>query len=85
MPLSHRGHKSFRQQRRTEFHPSNRTPATSIGSLRQIQRLSLSTEERFGPLAVLMPFDTEEEAIAYANDSDAGLASYFYTENIGRV
>jgi succinate-semialdehyde dehydrogenase / glutarate-semialdehyde dehydrogenase len=47
--------------------------------------LLLSKEETFGPLALLIPFQTEEEAISYANDSEAGLASYFYTENISRV
>lgn len=42
-------------------------------------------EETFGPLAFLVPFDTDEEAITLANDTDAGLASYFYTEDISRL
>ncbi|PGH17887.1 hypothetical protein AJ79_00786 [Helicocarpus griseus UAMH5409] len=42
-------------------------------------------QETFGPLAFLIPFQTEEEVIALANDTDAGLASYFYTEDIGRL
>ncbi|KAK2785337.1 hypothetical protein FQN52_001825 [Onygenales sp. PD_12] len=42
-------------------------------------------EETFGPLAFLVPFETEEEVIKLANDTDAGLASYFYTEDISRL
>jgi len=45
---------------------------------------AVSKEETFGPLATLMPFSTEEEAISYANDADVGLAAYFYTENASR-
>lgn len=43
------------------------------------------TQETFGPLAFLVPFDTEEQAISMANDTDAGLAAYFYTEDISRL
>jgi succinate-semialdehyde dehydrogenase / glutarate-semialdehyde dehydrogenase len=42
-------------------------------------------EETFGPLAPIFAFDTEAEAIALANDSEFGLASYFYSRDIGRV
>ncbi|KAK5169522.1 uncharacterized protein LTR77_005498 [Saxophila tyrrhenica] len=42
-------------------------------------------EETFGPLAFLVPFETDEEVIAMANQTNAGLASYFYTENISRL
>ena len=41
--------------------------------------------EIFGPVAPVVTFDTEEEAIAIANDTEFGLASYFYTRDIGRV
>ena len=41
--------------------------------------------EIFGPVAPVVRFDTEEEAIALANDTEFGLASYFYTRDIGRV
>ena len=42
-------------------------------------------EETFGPLAPIFAFDTEEEAIAAANDTEFGLASYFYARDIGRI
>ena len=42
-------------------------------------------EETFGPVAPLTPFDSEEEAVQIANDSNAGLAAYFYTEDISRL
>jgi succinate-semialdehyde dehydrogenase/glutarate-semialdehyde dehydrogenase len=43
------------------------------------------TQETFGPLAFLVPFDTEEQVIALANNTNAGLAAYFYTEDISRM
>jgi succinate-semialdehyde dehydrogenase / glutarate-semialdehyde dehydrogenase len=42
-------------------------------------------EETFGPLAPVFAFDTEEEVLALANDSEFGLAAYFYSRDIGRV
>ncbi|HMN46864.1 MAG TPA: NADP-dependent succinate-semialdehyde dehydrogenase [Povalibacter sp.] len=42
-------------------------------------------EETFGPLAPLVKFDTEEEVIRLANDTEFGLASYFYSRDIGRI
>ncbi len=42
-------------------------------------------EEIFGPVAPLMKFSTEEEAIAMANDTEFGLASYFYSRDVGRI
>mgnify|MGYP001950637267 CR=1 FL=1 len=42
-------------------------------------------EEIFGPVAPLFKFDTEKEAIAMANDTEFGLAAYFYSRDIGRV
>ncbi|KAF8622110.1 hypothetical protein AX15_007245 [Amanita polypyramis BW_CC] len=45
----------------------------------------VSQEETFGPLASLIKFETEEEAIKLANDSDSGLAGYFFSRDIGRV
>ena len=43
------------------------------------------TQETFGPVMHLTPFDTEEEVIALANTEESGLASYFFTEDISRV
>ncbi|MGA7385198.1 MAG: NAD-dependent succinate-semialdehyde dehydrogenase, partial [Methylocella sp.] len=45
----------------------------------------LLREEVFGPVAPLIRFDTEEEAIELANASEYGLASYFYARDLGRV
>lgn len=45
----------------------------------------ITREETFGPVAPLFRFKTEEEAIAMANDTEFGLACYFYTRDIGRV
>jgi succinate-semialdehyde dehydrogenase/glutarate-semialdehyde dehydrogenase len=42
-------------------------------------------EETFGPVAPLIRFKTEAEAISLANDTEFGLASYLYTRDIGRV
>jgi succinate-semialdehyde dehydrogenase/glutarate-semialdehyde dehydrogenase len=42
-------------------------------------------EETFGPLAPIFAFDTEDEVIALANDSEFGLAAYFYSRDVGRV
>jgi len=44
----------------------------------------LCQEETFGPLAAVIPFRTEEEAIRIANDTPYGLAAYFYSDNIHR-
>ena len=42
-------------------------------------------EETFGPVAPVFRFGTEAEAIALANDTEFGLASYFYSRDIGRI
>ncbi len=42
-------------------------------------------EETFGPVAPLFRFKTEAEAIALANDTEFGLASYFYSRDVGRI
>ena len=45
----------------------------------------LMREETFGPVAGVIPFRTEEEALRLANDSRAGLAAYVYARDVGRV
>lgn len=42
-------------------------------------------EEIFGPVAPVFRFSTEEEAVAMANDTEFGLAAYFYTKDMGRI
>lgn len=47
--------------------------------------MMLAKEETFGPLAGVIRFSTEEEVIKLANDTEFGLASYFYSSDLGRV
>ncbi|WP_269435457.1 NAD-dependent succinate-semialdehyde dehydrogenase [Rheinheimera lutimaris] len=47
--------------------------------------MAISKEEIFGPVAALMAFDTEQQAIELANSTEYGLAAYFYSRDIGRV
>lgn len=57
-------------------------PIVLIGATTDMQ---LAGEETFGPVAPLFRFETEEEAIAIANGTPFGLASYFYTDNLKRA
>ena len=47
--------------------------------------MKIMHEETFGPVAAVIKFSTEAEAVAAANDTEFGLASYFYSRDIGRV
>ena len=58
------------------------TPTVIIGMKPEMQ---VSNEETFGPLAPLYRFETEDEAVDLANDSEFGLAGYFYANDIRRV
>jgi len=56
--------------------------ATVIGGANGTMRVA--REEIFAPLAPLFVFDSEEEAVALANDTEYGLAAYFYSQNLAR-
>lgn len=47
--------------------------------------MQIAQEEVFGPVAPLFRFQTEAQAVAMANDTEFGLAAYFYARDIGRV
>ncbi|GAA0781977.1 NAD-dependent succinate-semialdehyde dehydrogenase [Roseibium denhamense] len=49
------------------------------------QEMRVAHEETFGPLAGLFKFETEEDAIRLANDTEYGLACYFYSNGLGRT
>ncbi|MDW8847558.1 NAD-dependent succinate-semialdehyde dehydrogenase [Erwinia sp. MMLR14_017] len=49
------------------------------------ENMKLSREETFGPVAACFRFDNEEEAIRRANETEFGLAAYFYTQDLQRV
>lgn len=61
----------------TFYQPTLLTGATTA--------MRLAHEETFGPLAALFRFETEGEVIAAANDTEYGLACYFYTQDLGRT
>jgi succinate-semialdehyde dehydrogenase/glutarate-semialdehyde dehydrogenase len=48
-------------------------------------QMMVAREETFGPVAPLFRFGSEEEAIRLANDTEFGLAAYFYSRDIGRI
>ncbi|MBM7344316.1 NAD-dependent succinate-semialdehyde dehydrogenase [Pantoea coffeiphila] len=49
------------------------------------EKMKLAKEETFGPVAACFRFDDEDEVIRRANDTEFGLAAYFYTQNLQRV
>jgi succinate-semialdehyde dehydrogenase/glutarate-semialdehyde dehydrogenase len=61
----------------TFFEPTVVVGATSA--------MKIAREETFGPVAPLFRFETEADAVAMANDTEFGLACYFYTRDLGRA
>ncbi|MFO1410636.1 MAG: 5-carboxymethyl-2-hydroxymuconate semialdehyde dehydrogenase [Steroidobacteraceae bacterium] len=61
----------------------NYVQATVFGDVDN--RMKIAQEEIFGPVACLIPFDDEADAIAKANDIAYGLSSYVWTENLGKA
>jgi succinate-semialdehyde dehydrogenase/glutarate-semialdehyde dehydrogenase len=49
------------------------------------QDMLIAREETFGPLAPIIKFEDEQDAVDWANDTEFGLASYFYSQNINRI
>ena len=48
-------------------------------------KMKVAREETFGPVAPLFRFETDKQAIEMANDTEFGLASYFYSRDVGRI
>ena len=48
-------------------------------------QMAVAREETFGPVAPLFRFSTDEEAVQMANDTEFGLAAYFFSRDLGRV
>jgi len=67
----------------SQDHGPNFYPPTIITN--STIEMSFMKEETFGPLAFLVPFETDEEVIKLANKTNAGLASYFYTSDISKL
>jgi len=65
------------QQGKLFYQPTVITNAT--------QQMKLAHEEIFGPIAPIFEFNTEEEVKFLANNTDYGLAAYFYSRDIGRI
>ncbi|MEQ8319297.1 MAG: NADP-dependent succinate-semialdehyde dehydrogenase [Rhodospirillales bacterium] len=49
------------------------------------QKMKVAKEETFGPLAPVFKFTSDEEVVKWANDTEFGLAAYFYSRDIGRI
>jgi succinate-semialdehyde dehydrogenase/glutarate-semialdehyde dehydrogenase len=62
--------------------PGNFFPATVLVDVPQDAKLV--SEEIFGPVAPILSFDTEDQAVAAANDTEFGLVSYLYTSDLKR-
>jgi succinate-semialdehyde dehydrogenase/glutarate-semialdehyde dehydrogenase len=68
--------------KRAEDAPYHYLPTVMTGITTNMQ---IAGTEVFGPVAALIPFDSEEEAVEIANSTEYGLASYFYTTDTARM
>lgn len=66
-------------------HPLGRTFFQPTVLADASENMELAREETFGPLAAVFRFDDENEVIAKANDTEFGLAAYFFTRDVARV
>ena len=66
-------------------HPLGGTFFEPTVLVRVTPQMKVAREETFGPVAPLFPFQTEGEAVQMANDTEFGLAAYFYTKDIARA
>ncbi|RBQ69319.1 hypothetical protein FVER14953_04334 [Fusarium verticillioides] len=57
-------------------------PTVLVGATNEMM---VARDETFGPLAAIFPFDTEEQVIDLANDTEFGLAGYFFSKDIGQI
>jgi succinate-semialdehyde dehydrogenase/glutarate-semialdehyde dehydrogenase/aspartate-semialdehyde dehydrogenase len=61
----------------------NFVPPTLLSDVTEV--MLIAQEETFGPVAAVLPFDSEEEVIARANSNEMGLAGYVYTDSLRRA
>jgi succinate-semialdehyde dehydrogenase / glutarate-semialdehyde dehydrogenase len=66
-------------------HPLGGTFFEPTVLVRVTPQMKVAREETFGPVAPLFPFQTEGEAVQMANDTEFGLAAYFYTKDVARA
>lgn len=69
--------------KQNEWLSSNFVPPTLLSDV--TEDMLIAREETFGPVAAVLPFDSEEEVVARANASEMGLAAYVYTDSLRRA
>ncbi|KAL8687038.1 MAG: hypothetical protein Q9224_005269, partial [Gallowayella concinna] len=75
-----KGAKAVIGGQRSRESPSNFFPGTVLTGM--TSEMEASQTEMFGPVATVYRFETEQDVLAQANDSEVGLAAYIYTENL---